>query len=80
MRGSGLSAPHRNYLQAGGKGFELGDGHLNYSFEHLTELYYSMELIKNLYISGAYQFILNPGYNKDRGPVNVFSLRAHIAF
>jgi high affinity Mn2+ porin len=75
---SGLSAPHRNYLKAGGKGFELGDGNLNYSWEHLVEFYYSMELKKNLYLSGAYQFIINPGYNKDRGPVNVFSVRAHI--
>lgn len=75
---SGLSVPHRNYLQAGGKGFELGDGNLNYSWEHLTEFYYSMELIKRLYISGTYQFVLNPGYNKDRGPVNVFSVRVHV--
>jgi high affinity Mn2+ porin len=77
---SGLSSPHRNYLRAGGMGFELGDGKLNYSAEQLTELYYSMELIKNLYISGTYQFILNPGYNKDRGPVHVFSLRVHVDF
>jgi high affinity Mn2+ porin len=76
---SGLSIPHRNYLQAGGKGFELGDGSLNYGLEHLAELYYSFELKEDLYISGAYQFILNPGYNKDRGPVNVFSVRVHMA-
>ena len=75
---SGLSAPHRNYLQAGGYGFELGDGNLNYAWEHLIELYYSMELIKHLYVSGTYQFICNPGYNRDRGPVNVFSLRIHL--
>jgi high affinity Mn2+ porin len=76
---SGLSEPHRNYLRADGMGFELGDGTLNYSAEQLTELYYSMELIKNLYLSGTFQFILHPGYNKDRGPVNVFSLRVHMA-
>ncbi len=76
---SGLSEPHRRYLQAGGKGFELGDGNLNYGLEQLAELYYSMELKKNLYVSGTYQFVLNPGYNKDRGPVHVFSLRVHIA-
>jgi high affinity Mn2+ porin len=75
---SGLSYPHRNYLHAGGYGFELGDGNLNYSLENLIELYYSMELQKNLYVSGAYQFICNPGYNKDRGPVNVFSVRLHL--
>lgn len=76
--GSGLSAPHRNYLSDGGLGFELGDGKLNYSLEQLAELYYSMELIKNLYVSGTYQFILNPGFNRDRGPVHVFSLRVHM--
>jgi high affinity Mn2+ porin len=75
---SGLSTPHRNYLKAGGMGFELGDGNLNYGLEQLTEIYYSMELTKYLFISGTYQFILNPGYNKDRGPVNVFSVRFHI--
>jgi high affinity Mn2+ porin len=74
---SGISKPHRDYLMAGGYGFILGDGKLNYSPEHLAELYYSVELTKNIYLSGAYQFILNPGYNKDRGPVNVFSIRVH---
>lgn len=75
---SGLSRQHKNYLEAGGRGFELGDGKLNYGLEKLAELYYSAELIKSLYISGAYQFIVNPGYNKDRGSVNVFSIRAHV--
>ncbi len=75
---SGLSSPHRNYLKAGGIGFELGDGNLNYGLEQLTEIYYSLGLTKYLFISGAYQFILNPGYNKDRGPVNVFSIRIHL--
>jgi high affinity Mn2+ porin len=74
---SGISVPHRNYLKAGGMGFELGDGNLNYASEQLAEIYYSMALTRYLFISGSYQFILNPGYNKDRGPVNVFSLRFH---
>jgi high affinity Mn2+ porin len=76
---SGLSAPHRNYLSAGGMGFELGDGNLNYALEQLAEIYYSVELTKSIFMSGAYQFIQNPGYNRDRGPVNVFSIRVHIA-
>jgi len=76
---SGLSKPHRDYLQAGGDGFLLGDGNLNYGFEHLTELYYSAELVKNhIYLSLAYQLLINPGYNIDRqGPVNIFSVRLH---
>lgn len=75
---SGLSISHRNYLKAGGSGFELGDGNLNYGTEALAEYYYSLAISKNIFLSGAYQFILNPGYNKDRGPVNVFSVRVHL--
>lgn len=75
---SGLSVEHRNYLKAGGRGFMLGDGKMNYSLEKLAELYYCLALTNNINISGAYQFIVNPGYNKDRGPVNVFSIRVHV--
>ncbi len=75
---SGLSVPHRNYLKAGGKGFELGDGNLNYGWEDLAEAYYSFAVLKIIFLSAAYQFIINPGYNKDRGPVNVFSFRIHL--
>jgi len=76
---SGISNPHKDYLKAGGRGFMLGDGNLNYSIEHLTELYYSTELVKNhIYLTGAYQFLVNPGYNRDRqGPVNIFSFSLH---
>lgn len=76
---SGISNAHRDYLKAGGKGFMLGDGNLNYGWEHLTELYYSADLYnQHIFLTGAYQLLLNPGYNKDRqGPVNVFSVRLH---
>jgi high affinity Mn2+ porin len=77
---SGLSKPHRNYLKAGGKGFMLGDGNLAYATEHLIETFYCANLIsQNLFISAAYQLVINPGYNADRkGPVNVFSVRLHV--
>ena len=77
---SGISKPHQDYLRAGGKGFILGDGNLNYAPEQLTEIYYSFELIPNsLYLSGTYQLVVNPAYNKDRsGPVNIFSARLHL--
>ncbi|WP_258929535.1 carbohydrate porin [Flavobacterium davisii] len=58
---NGLSKPHQNYLKAGGKGFMLGDGYLNYTPEHIVETYYAAELVKNqMYLTGTYQFILNP--------------------
>jgi high affinity Mn2+ porin len=74
---SGISKPHRDYLKAGGRGFMLGDGDMNYALEQLAELYYAAELVKgHIFLSGAYQFLVNPGYNKDRkGPVHVFSVR-----
>ena len=77
---SALSGSHRDYLKAGGRGFELGDGRLNYGLENLSELYYSFALKDHLFLSGAYQLIINPGYNRSRGPVSVFSLRVHAVF
>ncbi|MES2628517.1 MAG: carbohydrate porin [Bacteroidota bacterium] len=75
---SGLSHAHRRYLQHGGEGFMLGDGNLNYAPEHLWETYYSAGLTSAVSVSLAYQYLTNPGYNKDQhGPVNVFSVRVH---
>jgi high affinity Mn2+ porin len=74
-----LSPDHRSYLAAGGSGFILGDGKLNYGAESIAELYYNVKPSKiPVWITGDYQFVLNPGYNKDRGPVHIFSLRAHV--
>jgi high affinity Mn2+ porin len=76
---SGISDAHQAYLKAGGKGFMLGDGNLNYGLEQLAELYYNFQLTRNISFSGTYQLVINPGYNIDRkGPVNVFSARLHI--
>lgn len=78
---NGLSADHKNYLAAGGYGFLVGDGRLNYSPELIAELYYKINAFqKKFWISPDYQFILHPAYNADRGPVNVFGLRAHVEF
>jgi len=76
---SGISKPHQMYLKAGGLGFMLGDGTLTYKPEQLLETYYSAALYKQyIFLSGAYQLVVNPGYNKDRrGPVNVLSARLH---
>jgi high affinity Mn2+ porin len=78
---NGLSGPHRDYLAAGGYGFIIGDGKLNYNNELIAELYYKINAYqKKFWLSPDYQFIVNPAYNKDRGPVNVFSLRVHVEF
>jgi high affinity Mn2+ porin len=76
----GLSRDHRDYLAAGGYGFMIGDGRLNYGLETIAELYYDALLRKNIWLTGDYQFVANPAYNRDRGPVHVFSLRLHTEF
>ncbi len=76
---NGISADHRAFLKAGGYGFIIGDGNLNYGHEAITEAYYNARLTENFWLSLDYQFVLNPAYNKDRhGPIHVFAFRAHI--
>ena len=79
---NGISPEHRAYLAAGGRGFILGDGNLTYGLERIGEVYYSVALPKyHAAISPDYQFVVNPGYNRDRpGPVHVVALRLHIEF
>ena len=77
---NGLSGEHRQYLEDGGLGFQLGDGKLNYANETVTEFYYNYKPVpaSNIWLTADYQFALNPGYNQDRGPVSVFSFRVHV--
>jgi high affinity Mn2+ porin len=76
---NGIAAPHRAYLAAGGYGFMVGDGQLNYAVETIAELYYRINLFnKRLQLSPDYQFVVNPAYNRDRGPVHVMGIRAHV--
>ncbi|MFI5161150.1 MAG: carbohydrate porin [Sphingobacteriales bacterium] len=78
---NGLSEDHKDYLAAGGYGFLIGDGKLNYSPEMIAELYYKINVYqKKFWLTPDYQFILHPAYNADRGPVNVFGIRAHVEF
>ena len=74
---NGLSAGHRKYLAAGGVGFLIGDGKINYGTENILESFYSFNAFKGFFISPDYQFVLHPAYNKDRGPVSIVSIRLH---
>lgn len=78
--GNGIAGPHRRYLAAGGLGFILGDGALDYAFEGIVEAYYRFAVIPAVALSPDYQFILHPAYNVARGPVHVFGFRTHVAF
>lgn len=77
---NGLSSVHRRYLEAGGLGFFIGDGRLNYRPEMIYETFYNIKLAKAAWITLDWQYIRNPAYNADRGPVNVGSVRLHTEF
>src|SRR6202166_3566826 len=77
---NGISRDHQQYLALGGYGFLLGDGRLRYGRETIEEAYYTLHLWRGFYPSVGVQHINNPGYNRDRGPVIVPSLRLHVEF
>ena len=75
-----IKKDHQNYLAAGGLGFLLGDGRLNYGRENVLESYYTTHVWRGIYVAPGLQHIVNPGYNRDRGPVTVPTFRAHVEF
>jgi high affinity Mn2+ porin len=75
-----LSKDHRDFIAAGGLGILIGDGALNYRRERIFETYYAYALNKQITLTADYQFIVNPAYNADRGPVSIFSGRFHAEF
>lgn len=78
---NGLSASHQTYQKLGGNGFMIGDGNLNYGTEKIVEAFYSFAIPHTSFtLSPDYQFVVNPGYNKDRGPIQFVALRFHAQF
>ena len=78
---NGISSAHQQYFAAGGLGILIGDGQLpHYGSEGILETYYDFAVAKALHVSFDYQFITNPGYNRDRGPVSIFAARIHAQF
>lgn len=82
---NGISSVHREYLALGGYGFFVGDGRLDhYRPEQIFETYYRFALPSVRGVDSAFslgwQHIRNPGYNADRGPVNVYTARLHAEF
>ena len=61
---NGIFMAHRAYLKAGGDGFILGDGTLNYGHESIIETYYNAKLYEHVFFSFDYQLVTNPGYNR----------------
>jgi len=77
---NGISRDHQRYLADGGLGFLLGDGRLTYGRETIEEAYYTFHVWRGIFPSFDLQHVNNPGYNRDRGPVLVPSLRLHLEF
>jgi len=76
-----ISSSAQAYFAAGGLGILIGDGRLpHYGPEQIVETYYSAQLTSWLAASADYQFIDNPAYNRDRGPVSVLGARLHAEF
>jgi hypothetical protein len=75
-----IKRDHQNYLRYGGLGFILGDGNLNYGRENIVESYYNWHAWRGVFYAVGVQHINNPGYNRDRGPAWVGSVRAHVDF
>jgi high affinity Mn2+ porin len=77
---NGINKDHQNYLRLGGLGFLLGDGGLDYGRENILESYYTAHVWRGIYLAPGLQYIVDPGYNRDRGPVVVPTFRAHVEF
>jgi high affinity Mn2+ porin len=45
-----------------------------------VETYYDVPIRQAAHVSLDYQFVDNPGYNRDRGPVSIFAIRLHAQF
>jgi len=75
-----ISKIHAEYLAMGGIDGFVGDGAIKAAAEKSLDLFYSYNIHKSYWLTGDFQHITNPGFNADRGPVNVFTLRVHGEF
>ncbi|MGA2410240.1 MAG: carbohydrate porin [Candidatus Binataceae bacterium] len=74
---SGISRANQRFLNAGGTGILDGDGALSYGWEEVLETYYDWTVWNSVHFAVDYQFVANPAFNRDRGPVSVFGGRLH---
>ncbi|RZK94714.1 MAG: porin, partial [Methylobacterium sp.] len=77
---NGLTEAHQAYFATGGLGLLIGDGRLNYAPERALEAYYAIGLTKTVTLTFDYQRVINPAYNRDRGPADFFATRLHADF
>jgi high affinity Mn2+ porin len=71
---------HAEFLDRGGLGILIGDGHLPHpGLERTIETYYQFPVYA-WKVMFDYQFVANPAYNRDRGPISIFAVRLHSEF
>ena len=75
-----INDAHRDYLASGGVGFLLGDGALRYGPETFVESYYRAQLGPFLQVGPDVQYVRSPGYNRDRGPALISSVRVNLRY
>ena len=72
-----ISREHADYLRLGGVDGFVGDGTIRARAESSLDVFYSFQVRRWLWLTGDYQHVQNPGFNADRGPVNIFTVRIH---
>jgi len=78
---NGISGVHEAFLNDGGLGILVGDGKLPHpGLEQIIETYYSLPVAPDWRATVDYQFVANPAYNQDRGPVSAIAARLHAQF
>jgi high affinity Mn2+ porin len=77
---NGASHVEKEFLKAGGLGILAGDGKLSYGWEKIVETYYDFPIWKTVHVAVDYQFVSDPAFNRNRGPVSVFGARLHWQF
>jgi high affinity Mn2+ porin len=78
---NGISAEREEYLNLGGLGILIGDGKLPHpGAEQIVETYYNFAARPWAHLTLDYQWVKNPAYNTDRGPVSIVAVRLHAQF
>ncbi len=73
-----ISALQQHYLQDGGVGFMVGDGHLTYAPETAFEVFYAFNFFNHIYLTADYQYIANIAYNAGRGNAHFLGARLNL--
>jgi high affinity Mn2+ porin len=76
-----ISDARKRYLALGGLGILVGDGRLPHPGPELIgETFYDLGVVPGVTLTADGQLLVNPAYNRDRGPVPVLAIRAHAQF